>query len=150
MNPITTMSQQLLLLRWGVMLSAAMLLAGCGTTPHPAPPPPAPPPPPRVPVLATHPAVPKKPHPAPKPVVLVGLSEDEVAALLGAPIEKHDSGASQTWIYAARHCTLILTFFLDVTHNRYEALSRVVTGTDGSEAQAQHCIRRIRAHGKHP
>lgn len=80
--------------------------------------------------------------------MVVGLSEAKTQALLGVADSEVNVGPSQVWTYRAIGCTLTLTFFLDVTANEYDALSRSVTGTDGSEKQAQHCIRQIIAHAK--
>lgn len=89
-----------------------------------------------------------KPRPAVSPVQLVGLSEPQAEKLLGTPEARADSGDAEIWTYRQEHCSLTLTFFLDVTHNEYKALSRAVAGTDGSEKQAQNCIRQIMAHAK--
>ena len=91
---------------------------------------------------------PRKPHPAAPPVELVGLSEPQAEKMLGTPEARADSGDAEIWTYRQEHCSLTLTFFLDVTHNEYKALSRAVAGTDGTEKQAQHCIRQIMDHAK--
>jgi hypothetical protein len=125
-------------------------LLGCATKPKP----PAPPPPPVA--VAPTPIVkrlpkPKhahKPHVAAAPIVVIGESEAKIQALLGIPDSQVSVGPSQVWTYRAVGCTLVLTFFLNVTDNEYDALGRSVTGTDGSEKQAQHCIRLIIAHAK--
>ena len=124
-------------------------LLGCANPPKPVPPPPvvvaAPPP------LAKPKAKPKHPHKAhvaTPPVVLIGQSEAKAQSLLGMPDSRVNVGPSQVWTYRVVGCTLVLTFFLDVTDNEYDALGRSITGTDGSEKQAQHCIRQIIAHAK--
>lgn len=149
---VTAMSQRRAVrqpIRVGVLLLAGVL-AGC-RTPAPAPPPPAAevssPPPAAVKHMA-HAKHARKVRP-PAPVVnLVGLSEAKTAALLGPPDSAVNVGPSQVWTYRATGCTLVLTYFLDVNDNEYDALSRSVTGTDGSEKQAQHCIRQIISHAR--
>lgn len=126
------------------LLALSMVLTGCGTLLNPE----------TGPVAATRPSAvhqplkPYKSHPAASQVQLVGLSEAKAEKILGTPEARADSGDAEIWTYRQGHCSLTLTFFLDVTHNEYKALSRAVTGTDGTEKQAQHCIRQIMAHAK--
>jgi hypothetical protein len=138
---------------WPIAFVAlALPLLGCAGTAKPKPPPPVAativPPAPDKP--KPKPKRPHKPHVAAAPVALIGLSEAKTNSLLGTPESQVNVGPSQVWTYRVVGCSLTLTFFLDVTDNEYDALSRSITGTDGSEKQAQHCIRQIIAHAKRP
>lgn len=134
---------------WPILFLALPLLGCAGTAkPKPAPPVVVAVAPPAVAKPKPKPRRPHKAHVATPPVVLIGLSEAKTKALLGAPDTAVNVGPSQVWTYRELGCSLVLTFFLDVTDNEYDALSRSITGTDGSEKQAQHCIRQIIAHAK--
>jgi len=107
-------------------LLAAVTVAGCENLFEPAPPaspaPPAPPPP--APPRAAH-VVPPPPPPAPSPLTeikLVGLSEDEVQALLGAPNTAADRPPAKVWEYRAGNCAVDVYFYLDVGRNAFYAL----------------------------
>ena len=107
-------------------LLAAALVAGCEGLFEPsqpaAPPPPAPPP--EAPPRAAH-AVPLPPPPAPPPLTeikLVGLSQDEVQALLGPPSTAAERPPAKVWQYRAGNCAVDVYFYLDVGRNAFYAL----------------------------
>ena len=153
MGSVTTMSRSCqrrgVAALWPIVFLVLPLL-GCAGAAKPKPAPPvvvavAPPP---VAKPKPKPKHPHKPRVATAPVVLIGLSEAKATSLLGVPDTQVNVGPSQIWTYRVVRCSLALTFFLDVTDNEYDALSQSITGTDGSEKQAQHCIRQIIAHAK--
>jgi hypothetical protein len=76
---------------------------------------------PEAPPAAAAPAPPATP--AALPTTVVGLSEDQVRARLGAPAATTDSGPAQTWTYRGDGCSLDIAFFFDVTRNGFFALS---------------------------
>ena len=83
-------------------------------------------------------------HPAaasssPAPVQVVGLSQDAVRRLLGAPAAEASQGPGQTWTYEAAGCRVEIGFFYDVTRNGFFALSE--RQSDGGDAAA--CLGRI-------
>jgi hypothetical protein len=106
---------------------AAATLAGCEglglgpATPAASPAPPGPPP--EAPRTAH--VVPPPPPPAPSPLTeikLVGLSEDEVQALLGPPAVAADRPPAKVWQYRAGSCSVDVYFYLDVGRNAFYAL----------------------------
>lgn len=113
-------------LRLVFALMAAAMVAGCETLFEPAPPAarPAPPaPPPEAPRAAR--VVPPPPPPAPSPateIKLVGLSEDEVQALLGPPSTAAEQPPAKVWEYRAGNCAVDVYFYLDVGRNAFYAL----------------------------
>jgi hypothetical protein len=104
----------------------AALVAGCESLFEPAPPPPSPAPPapaPEAPRAVR--VVPPPPRPAPAPpseIKLVGLSEDEVQALLGPPSSATDQPPAKVWQYRAGNCAVDVYFYLDVGRNAFYAL----------------------------
>jgi len=74
------------------------------------------------------------------PTAVVGLSQDQVRGLLGAPAATAAHGAMQTWTYHSGACSLDIAFYYDVTRNGFFALSRHAAGTG---AGGDDCLGRI-------
>lgn len=132
--------------------TATCALGGCALLqPHPSPPPPKPPAVAHVTPRPTvrHAAQPTAPatgsaaaaarlhHPGappPPPVRVVGLSQDEVRRLLGAPSAETAEGPGRTWTYYGAGCAVTIDFFFDVTRNGFFALNQ--SSADGGDAAA--------------
>ncbi len=71
---------------------------------------------------AASPAVPPPSVPA-SPSTVVGLSQSDVRALLGEPAAAGESGPARPWTYRNPACSLIVSFFYDVTRGAFFALS---------------------------
>lgn len=64
--------------------------------------------------------------PAPTPLKLVGLSEDETAELLGRPAEENVQPPGKIWIYQAGGCRLSVHLFPDMEKGGFYALDYTV------------------------
>jgi hypothetical protein len=100
------------------------------------PPPPSPPPRPK-------PVPPPAPPRAELPSDFTGLSKAEIAALLGEAPEQTERNPGQVWIYRAGACTAEMLFLLDIVRNDRFVAEWHVTGTDGTPAAQQRCLKRI-------
>lgn len=116
-----------------------------------------PPPPPADLKPFTPPAVkpaPAKPTPPPKPAEagaslslpeLVGMSEEEVARLLGTADSLREEPPATVWGYQAGTCALDLFFYMDVESRNFRALAYDVGTTDGvkGDAALNACLKQI-------
>jgi hypothetical protein len=101
----------------------------------PPPPPPAKPPPPRKrdeprPAIAA---------PAQAPVQLVGLDENQLHQLLGAPASVENHSPGKTLRFRRQDCVLSLALYPDVESRVFRTLSYEVTSDDNSSGTAQQC-----------
>ena len=84
------------------------------------------------------------PTPAATPdIELIGLSQPQAVELFGMPSEQTDRDGGKTWTWRAPRCAVELLFYLDLSRNDYYVLDHRVLGTDGSERQAQACLRKL-------
>jgi hypothetical protein len=92
---------------------------------------------------------PPAPDPAPaptpelKPVVVNGLSEKAVQALMGQPAAKDGPAPGQTWTYRSGSCEVELFLFPDVTQGSLHVLDYRVSGAGSRADQQQACLRRV-------
>lgn len=118
------------------------------------PAPAGPPPPPADLKPFTPPAVkpaPAKPTPPPKPGAslslpeLVGMSEEEVARLLGTADTLREEPPATVWGYQAGTCALDLFFYMDVESRNFRALAYDVSTSDGvkGDAALNACLKQI-------
>lgn len=136
----------------------ALVAAGCAPLFERQPATSAAPPPvdsvPAAPVSITPPAIkPAPPKPAPaKPAAptmtlpeLVGLSEEEVARLLGTADTLREEPPATIWGYRADTCALDLFFYMDMESRSFRALAYDVTTTDGAKGDPalNACLKRI-------
>ncbi|HWM60525.1 MAG TPA: hypothetical protein VNN98_00160 [Rhizomicrobium sp.] len=136
-------------------LVAALLLAGCESRPNPTtydaalqavPPADTKPPQADVAILEPPKAVNRPaPHPAPHPAQpeapvpeLVGLDEQQLTDLLGAPTSQDGNGPGKHWYYRMRKCTLNLSLFPNVDTHVFRLLSYEVTDND-RHGDGQRC-----------
>ena len=69
--------------------------------------------------------MPPPPPPAPAPlheIKVVGLSQDDVEGVLGAPSATLDRPPAKVWEYRSGNCTVDIYFYLDVGRNAFYAL----------------------------
>src|SRR5882724_7833431 len=84
------------------------------------------------------------PTPAATPdIELIGLSQPQAVELFGTPSEQTDRDGGKSWTWRAPRCAVELLFYLDLSRNDYYVLDRRVFGTDGSEREAQLCLRKL-------
>jgi len=104
------------------------------------------PPPPRRAAPAQTAAVPAPADLAPAPVKLIGLTEPETAALLGAPSAQWDRPPAKVWHYLGPDCAVDVFFYLDVGRNEFAVLRATAVGADGTAQPTSdlHCLNRIR------
>jgi len=76
-------------------------------------------------------------------IELIGLSQPQAVELFGMPSEQTDRDGGKTWTWRAPRCAVELLFYLDLSRNDYYVLDHRVLGTDGSERQAQACLRKL-------
>lgn len=97
--------------------------------------------------LASVPRPRKKPSSiaAIRPDALVGLTPDEVAALIGRPASTTDQPPATVWLYRTNHCALEVFFYMDVGSKTFRALTFNLRSPDGKTASPSHCLRQIRA-----
>ena len=96
---------------------------------------------------------PAKPTPPPKPAPdsslslpeLVGLSEAEVARLLGTADSLREEPPATIWGYRAGTCALDLFFYMDVESRNFRALAYDVSTTDGvkGDPALNACLKQI-------
>ena len=97
--------------------------------------------------LASVPRPKKKPSSiaAIRPDALVGLTPNEVAALIGRPASTTDQPPATVWLYRTNHCALEVFFYMDVGSKTFRALTFNLRSPDGKTASPSHCLRQIRA-----
>jgi len=90
---------------------------------------------------------PAKPAPAPSLTLpeLVGLSEEEVARLLGTADTLREEPPATVWGYQAGTCALDLFFYMDMESRNFRALAYDVSTTDGvkGDPALNVCLKQI-------
>jgi hypothetical protein len=81
-----------------------------------------------------------KPEPEPEPMNLVGLDEQQLTSLLGAPTEKEEPTPAKVWRYRRAGCTLDVTLFPDVITRTYRSLAYEVTSNDNTAESKRACV----------
>jgi hypothetical protein len=90
------------------------------------------------------PAPPAAPSAASDPFSIAGLSEREVEAIFGRPVEKSDRGPRRIWTYQQPDCSVQVMFFLDITRDAYYALDQKTSVPSGGTRSIRECLRDIR------
>ncbi|MBI3452762.1 MAG: hypothetical protein HY057_08045 [Rhodospirillales bacterium] len=132
---------------------AGAVLAGCGgmgefpwiespPAPTPASRPPENPAPPSRPAETRK--APRPPAAAPE-ITLVGLTQVEMAELLGRPADEREAAPAKVWQYRSRECALDVYFYLDVSRNDFYALHYELQGrkSAATAAATDRCLRSI-------
>ncbi|MCW2246522.1 hypothetical protein M2352_002113 [Azospirillum fermentarium] len=150
-------------LRAGLLAAAVLVLTACPGATVPTPPPPARvaapptaaarpkivPAPPRSPIAPAAISVPDTapggtPAPA-APLSLVGISQQEARALLGAPTATTEEASAIVWDYGGRECGLRLFFFMDVNAHDFRTLSFETTDAGSGGGDSAQCLARLAA-----
>jgi hypothetical protein len=95
---------------------------------------------------ASLPPVPSPP-PATRPIEpqrLVGQTQAQVQALLGAPTTVREQPPALVWAYRAGDCGLELFFYLDLTSKTYRALTYDIKPYQPGGAQGGFCVAELR------
>jgi hypothetical protein len=136
-----------------VALAVGLQLAACDllnkSSPAPTAPPPPPAPPQAVAPLPPTPARPPPPKPATRPPgnpnELVGLDEQAVRRLLGAPAAIANDGAARVLTYRADGCELEVFLFLDVSAGNLRVLSYQLHAGRSRATQTKACYDDLRS-----
>lgn len=89
------------------------------------------------------------PHPQPRPPVegappstpkLLGLSEEETAALLGQPVEEASEPPAKVWLYRTADCQLSVHLFPDLESGGFTALDY-----SASDSPREACLGKVAA-----
>lgn len=156
-------------------LSLLMLLSGCDvaqnaqrdlkrlihadpfTASKPAPAPQArartaagPPAPAQVPAMVETKAEPPKAEPpreasAPASVSLIGKSESEVRAVLGAPNSVEERAPGKTWHYRDGQCSANVQLYPDVQTRKFGTLAYEVKSDDNTDEGRRGCVAQFRS-----
>ncbi|HLI14230.1 MAG TPA: hypothetical protein VKY65_21760 [Alphaproteobacteria bacterium] len=81
---------------------------------------------------------------------LIGLDEDQLAALFGPPTSQQDQAPGKTWKYRSGKCTLDVSLYPDVQTHVYHTLSYEVSSDDNSAEGKRLCLVELQslAHSK--
>lgn len=93
-------------------------------------------------------APPTVPHPSPSttPEALVGLSEGEMAKLLGTPVSREEASPGRVWRYAKGGCRLDVFFFMDMTQSQdFRALSYDMKSNPNGPDSDRQCFAQLLA-----
>ena len=80
-----------------------------------------------------------------EPDTLVGLSPDEVQAVIGRPVTVADRAPAKIWSYRSRECAVDVFFYLDVGSSTFRALTLDLKDARGKATRAPHCLGSIQA-----
>lgn len=80
---------------------------------------------------------------------LIGLTQNETAALLGPPSAQWERPPAKVWHYQGPDCTLDIFFYLDLSRNEFSALHFAAAGPEGAAPPNQQCVSRIRDVAQH-
>ena len=82
---------------------------------------------------------------------LVGKSETELRAMLGAPTSEEDRPPGKWWRYRDGQCTLVVQLYPDVRTKQYGTLAYDVKSDDNTDEGKRVCLAQLqsRAHARH-
>lgn len=86
--------------------------------------------------------------PAPSPsenVTLMGKSEGQVRALLGAPTSVEERAPGKTWHYRDGQCSVDVQMYPDVKTRQFGTLAYEVKSDDNSDEGKRGCLARFRS-----
>ncbi|MCW5568857.1 MAG: hypothetical protein KIS84_11585 [Dokdonella sp.] len=87
-------------------------------------------------------------EPAPGPVNLIGLEEQELRDLLGSPAAQEDRPPGKIWRYRKGGCALNVTLYPDVQTRKFGTLSYEVKSDDGTEQAKRACLADLQPGGR--
>jgi len=90
-------------------------------------------------ILTTAPTA-TSPAPDAVPIKLIGLDENELTALLGAPNEREDQAPGKLWRYRLANCTLTVSLYPELRTLTFRALSYEVAINDDSANHRYGCF----------
>jgi hypothetical protein len=79
------------------------------------------------------------------PKRLVGLTREQVTALIGPPRDVSDSPPATVWTYRAEGCSLEVMFYMDLGTRTFRALAYEVQRNDPARLAEPECLGRLRA-----
>jgi hypothetical protein len=82
---------------------------------------------------------------------LVGKSETELRAMLGAPTGEEDRPPGKWWRYRDGQCTLVVQLYPDVQTKQYGTLAYEIKSDDNTDEGKRVCLAQLqsRAHARH-
>ncbi len=87
-----------------------------------------------------------RPPPTATPETLVGLSEAQMAKLLGTPAAREDASPGRVWRYAKGGCRLDVFFFMDMTQSQdFRALSYDMKSNPNGPDSDRQCFAQLLA-----
>jgi hypothetical protein len=104
-------------------------------------------PPPAAPATAPAPV----PAPTPgraepiNPKRLVGLTREQVTALIGRPGVVNDNPPATVWVYRTEGCSLDVMFYMDIGTRTFRALAYEIKPNGSDHLAGPECVGRIRA-----
>jgi len=87
-------------------------------------------------------------HPAPtgSPALsLVGKSETELRAMLGAPTSEEDRPPGKQWRYRDGQCTLFVQLYPDIKTRQYDTLAYEVKSDDNTDEGKRVCLAQLQS-----
>lgn len=94
------------------------------------------------------PAPPLLPSEPPPVTSLVGKSEGELRALLGAPNSEEDQPPGKRWRYRDGQCTLDVQLYPDVRTKQYGTLAYEVKTNDDTDEGKRHCLAQFQSRAR--
>ncbi|WP_422002962.1 hypothetical protein [Reyranella sp.] len=94
------------------------------------------------------PAPPLLPSGPPPVTGLVGKSEGELRALLGAPNSEEDQPPGKRWRYRDGQCTLDVQLYPDVRTKQYGTLAYEVKTNDDTDEGKRHCLAQLQSRAR--
>lgn len=79
------------------------------------------------------------------PKRLVGLTREQVTALIGRPRAVNDNPPATVWVYRTEGCTLDVMFYMDIGTRTFRALAYEVKPNGPDHLAEPECLGRIRA-----
>jgi hypothetical protein len=85
------------------------------------------------------------------PKRLVGLTREQMVALIGLPVSVTDKAPATVWAYRSEGCSLEVLFYMDLNTRTFRALTyEVHPAASGMQVPASECVGRLRAaHNEH-
>jgi hypothetical protein len=84
--------------------------------------------------------LPPSQSPGPMPAKLVGLSDTQLRAQLGAPSEEREAGAARIWTWRGRDCAVEAWLYYDTARAGFYALDQQMSG---KAASIDSCLRGV-------
>jgi len=76
---------------------------------------------------------------------LIGKSETELRAMLGAPTSEEDRPPGKQWRYRDGQCTLVVQFYPDIKTKQYDTLAYEVKSDDNTDEGKRVCLAQLQS-----